>query len=546
MTNSSVRLSRDFGNFAEFECLQYQRDKDRIGKEISFQDFFSRLQSGGYSRPTFKRTADARLGVKEAEFCEQIYFDEETAAKVTDKASFDANEKDLMSVRIREVTGAGNFSSDTKAKYTLSLPVKLTYTAGLRQVPGSSRPVMRNNRGRWVITQVQGPPTFVPQTATTEVKTLLLYHPCPVRIENIQYDAVLSLNDPADEDTRVVILVPLKGSNFGTPSEDFFNKIVRQLSQISTPDSITGLFPTADIATGNQWNIESVFSLKPNSTATDGTPARETASPSVVANAFFTWDAAPGYRRKQVSANANEIVYGWEPQGRELRYFMLQYPVNISLNDLSILTRNLPPTPPEKAIHAVPGLPGTPKPLYKKSEPPALDKECGTGIVRERMTNPTDALGSLFSSEDLSDVLKGEDGKSLFDGVDTCDPFAMNAQTAKGFRITPVDAARFFFNFLILIAVALGTWLAMYAVIKNYDGKFASFAADAGKVVGTLALQSSGRVKDAFYRGETEQEKAAKAAKVAEAAEAATAPGLPSSLKNVGSTLGSLIGLKKA
>lgn len=529
VTNSSVKLSRDFGNFSDAECLQYQRDLLKVGKEISFQDFFTRLQAGGYSRPTFERPAGDPQGA--AQFCEQIFFDEETAAAVTDFKTFKEKEKDLMSVRIRQVNGAGNFSSDTKAKYTLSLPVKMSYTAGLRQTPGVPRTQMRQVRGRWVTTQVMGPPGFIPDIKSTQVKTLTLYHPCPVRIENVQYDAVLSLNDPADSDADVIVLVPLKGSNFGSDSESFFGKIVKQLAQISTPDSVTGLFPTADIATGNQWNIEQIFSLKTTPADTkDPEKGVRKDIPSPVANAYFTWMAAPTYKRKKVSESPTELVYAWEPDGREVRYFMLQYPVSISLTDLSILTRNMPTTDPKRAIHTIPE---SPKLLYKRSEPPALSKECGSGTVRETMQNPSDALGSLFSSEDLSSVLKGADGSSLADTTNTCDPFAMNAQKARGFKITPSDAARFFFNFLVLIALALGTWAAFYSVLQNYDMKFTDFASDAGKVIGTLALQTSGRMQTAFYRGNADSGKGVE-----------DAPGVAPSVKNMAAEAGKMIGLK--
>jgi hypothetical protein len=65
---------------------------------------------------------------------------------------------------------------------------------------------------------------------------------------------------------------------------------------------------------------------------------------------------------------------------------------------------------------------------------------------------------------------------------------------------TPTKAAAFFFNFMILIALAFGTWLAMFFVVnKDYDTKFKSFSEDAGKVVGTLAKQTTGRVGDSAY-----------------------------------------------
>lgn len=65
---------------------------------------------------------------------------------------------------------------------------------------------------------------------------------------------------------------------------------------------------------------------------------------------------------------------------------------------------------------------------------------------------------------------------------------------------TPTKAAAYFFNFLIIIALAFGTWLALYFIAdKDYDGMYRDFAKDAGKVLGLLAKQTSTRVGDSAY-----------------------------------------------
>lgn len=135
ISTSSVKLSRDFGNFSDAECLAYQRDRERLGKELSFQDFFQRLQSGGYSRPTYERPKNQDTGEEAAQFCEQVMFSEEDAAAINSVDDFKAKESKLRAVRIRQVTGAGNFSSDTKAKFTLNIPVKLTYVVSNSNPP---------------------------------------------------------------------------------------------------------------------------------------------------------------------------------------------------------------------------------------------------------------------------------------------------------------------------------------------------------------------------------------------------------------------------
>lgn len=73
------------------------------------------------------------------------------------------------------------------------------------------------------------------------VDRMTLYHPCPLRIENVQYDAVLQLNDPAmsdfvNEKNDTVILIPLAGSNRPDEAGNLISKIA---------PFITGLADTA-------------------------------------------------------------------------------------------------------------------------------------------------------------------------------------------------------------------------------------------------------------------------------------------------------------
>jgi hypothetical protein len=421
-------------------------------------------------------------------------FSDDDAAAIETQDDFVKNKDKLRSIRIRQVTGGGNFSSDTKAKFTLSIPVKMRYEVGRRPVPMkfSTRMVYNPSLKRWVPQTVTTGGGFVADTEEILVKTITVFHPCPIRIENTQYDAVLTLNDPADSDTRAVILVPLKGANIGSPSTDFFTKILKHVTSISTPDSLTGLYQGAEIPTGTDWNLKNVFAM--------GDPDANGVAP--VANAYFTWTAAPTYRRIKQPDTATEIRYGWTPDGQSVRYFMLQYPASINLTDLSILTRNLPATPAEKALHTIPDpAMGNPKILYKKSEGLALQRECGItsresfvdGGVREHMET-MNALDSLWSSGGDLSALKGADGTSLTDATDKCDPFALNAQSAKSMKFSPSDAVTFVLNFLILVSVAIGVWLALWSVTKDYDGSYSDFATNAGKVLGTIALRSTNQI----------------------------------------------------
>lgn len=479
-STSSVKLTRDFGNISDYECERYQKDLDSVrAKELSFRDFFVNLQAGKYSRPVSKNA-------KGQAFCEQVMFGDEDAAKINTLEDFNANLGKLKTIRIRQVTGGGSFSSGTKAKFRLSLPIKAKYVATLKKV-NKPQTTMVAFPLRWITTP--GSETTTPITEEITISTLTMYHPSPLRIENVQHDAVLSLNDPSDSTAKTVILIPLKAANTGDESTDFFGKIASFLTTISAPDPVTGLYPETDIPTGNQWNIKKVFWLdKPGGD-----------NIAKVTDAFFTWTGAGSFSRVEKSRSSTEIRYGWKADGDPVRYFMLQTPVSITTTDLSFLTRSLPPTPAEEAIHKIPDptVSGNTKVLYKAATGPGASAGCGLP-VRERMTNQGqgDILATLFSGGGMSDMLVDEKGIPLSD-KESCDPFANNTKKLKSNPdfFTPNKLVDYFFKFIIVIGLALGAWFALYLIInRDYDKKFKGFAEDTGKVLGSLASQASSRI----------------------------------------------------
>lgn len=481
-TTSSVKLTRDFGNISDFECQRMQTDFDAVNaKEMSFHDFFTNLQAGLYSRPVSKND-------KGQAFCEQVMFPEEEAAKINSLEDYNANVGKLKTIRIRQVTGGGSFSSGTKAKFRLSIPIKAKYVSQLQKV-NNPETKLTGFPLRWET--APGNETATPIFEEITISTMTMYHPSPLRIENVQHDAVLSLNDPSDPTAKTVILIPLRAANTGDESTDFFNKIASKLTTIQSPDPVTGLYPETDIPTGNDWNIKSVFWLGP--AGGDNI--------AVVTDAFYTWMGAGSYNRVELSRSATEIHYGWQPDGAQVRYFMLETPVAISTTDLSFLTRSLPPTPADEAIHKIPDptVPEVPKVLYKQATGPAA--EVGCGGVRERMTNPSqgDILGSLFTRGNMGDILVDEKGTPLSD-KESCDPFAANSKKLKENPnfFTPTKLAAYFFNFMIVIGLALGAWVALYLIVnRDYDSKFRDFSSDVGKVLGSLATQASRKLPTA-------------------------------------------------
>ena len=479
VSTSSVRLTRDFGEITQAECLKYQNDLASVrAQEMSVRDFINNLQEGLYSRPVSQSDR--------GQFCEQVSFPDDVVKNINTIADFNNNESKLKSIRIRKVSGSGGFSSGTKAKFKLSLPIKVSVATTGRV---NRAPPVRELKGmpwHWITTP--GSTTTLPDYRSIMVSSLALYHPSPVRIENIQHDAVLSLNDPSDfkSDTpssnRNVILIPLKSSNIRDESSDFFNVIVKHLPSIQEPLDI-GVYAETDIPTGNNWNIKQVFWLDP--------PDKNT-NLSKVTDGFFTWVGAADYRRVERSrvmqGNQPVITYGWVPTGAQTRYFMLERPVSISANDLSLLTRSLPPTPPENAIHFIPdpSIKLNPKILYKPATGQAAKASCSTfsRTPLERMTNMNGSVLEMFTDG------KGNPLK------DSCDPFAMNAKNVSN-DFTPMKLFDIIYKVLMVIAVAIGAWIALYLVAnKNFDYKYKDFSDDAGKVVGKLARQTSEKVKN--------------------------------------------------
>lgn len=491
VTTSSVKLIREYGNVSELELLEYVHGfTNAENGKIRFEDFFAKFQAGEYSVIT---GFDPQAGQT---YASNIKLSDEEAAKVTDPKSFNkVVSGDRLNTRLggpttqrlsaRKITPEGGFSSITKAKFRLSIPIRARIATSVQlQTPVTKTSV--NFTGQWIpLTFPAGPPVVTPVTKDISISMFTMFHPSPIRIENVQHDAILSLNDPSDESVRTVILIPLKSSNINDDSVRFFNKIAKHLTSISQPDSVTNRYPETDIPVGNDWGIKDLFWLS--------NPNKET-NLSTVTDAYFSWTGAQSYKRVEVSRSSTEIRYGWKPSGRIVNYFMLQTPVAISPVDLSFLTRSLPPTPPEKAIHRIPDPTSgnNPKILYKQATPPA--SEAGCGIVRERMTNPGpgDMVSSLLSGGSVSDLLVDDKGNK----IDMCDPFAMNAKNTRSNAgaFTPTRMLATFFNVMVLVAIAFGAWIAFYFVAnKDYDYTYRDFSKDAGKVVGILAARAGAK-----------------------------------------------------
>jgi hypothetical protein len=479
-TVSSVTVTREYGNITNSECKRFDADAMAVlQKEMSIADFVMGLKNGAYSRPASK--------TDKGEFCEQITLDSESADKITDMKTLNEAWSKVKGVRIRKVTGGGSFSSHTKAKIKLSLPVRAQYVSEIKD----GKPVVKD-----II-----------------IRGMTLYHPSPVRIENVQHDAVLSLNDPSDEvnGDDTVVLIPLVGANTGANSEAFFNKIVKHITTLYSPDDVTGMFPRIDVPTGSDWSIKDVFWLGP--------PDGNGYAP--VQDSYYSWDGLPTFNREEVSRRnwsqlpptgawdsswssdgVGEIGFGWKDSGSKVRYFMMGRPVNISSTDLSILTRNLPPTPPEQAIHSIPdatmtkypeplganqptpaGWPGTPI-IYKSAEGKALDGQCCGG--RERAPAADEAMTTQPSFEGFTNLAEARAAvNSRVEGAKQI----YRRGAAEGF--SPSFIMTLVFAFITFIFMAIGAWIALYMIHRDYDYAWTTFSSNAGKVFGAIIKKLS-------------------------------------------------------
>lgn len=406
ISSSSVKISREFGEVSEVQCRKYTTDLKNVrDKKMSFQDFIGNLQAGRYLR-------NLNNG-----YCEQIELSGEELSKVTKLEQFD--ESKLRSVRIQKVS-SGGFSSDTKAKLTPSIPFKLSFNG-----------------------------------QEINVKSMAVYHPCPLRLEGIQADAVLSLNDPGFEDSNYVVLIPLVSRNSGSPSTQFFDTVFSQISTVTAPDP-TGQYPIRNVPVGNNWSLTKVFNTLPT-----GTGALE------VTNGFYEWKGMPALERKREDGNGT-ITYSWVESGKPSpRYIMLDTPVDVSPNSLATVTQSLPVTPSTDAVHAVlyssnPMQRG----IVHKAGPPGSSYSCGT---RETFTD----LQGVY------DAAKKEYGTQEED--EACDAWTYWANRGtRGF--TTQQITTMIFNAMVFIAMAVGAYLALAAVLRMYDVEAAGFSQGVGKV----------------------------------------------------------------
>lgn len=416
ISSSSVKISREFGSISYKQCTRYKNDlKDVREKKLSFQDFLNNLQSGVYFR-------DLNNG-----YCEKVELSSEDATKMTKIEDYD--EGKLRSVRILQST-SGGFSADTKVKITPSIPFQMRVSAA--------------GEG----------PIDVP------IQTMTLYHPCPIRIEGVQPDAVLSLNDPSFGKPKYVILVPLTAKNTQSPSIGFLQKLLPEAIAVSQPDPSTGQYIPKDVPTGQNWKLSQLFDVI----------VAENGKDFDVKTGMYVWKGMPSLKRTQESTSTG-VRFKWLPSGDPSpQYILMDTPVACNPGDLAILTSRIPITRPSDAIHAI---------LYD-------DNPMQRGIVHKQ--GPPENCFATEAKESFTDL----QGVYSLTGTSTqeeeaCDAWTLWAKATAGKGFTNQQIASVIFNVLVFIAMAVGTYVAFSAVLRLYDVEYSEVAKNIGKLSAVFA-----------------------------------------------------------
>jgi hypothetical protein len=171
------------------------------------------------------------------------------------------------------------------------------------------------------------------------VKEMAVYRPCPIRVENIQADAVLSLNDYSTEGVSHVILVPISaGVSFG-PAGDFIGRVMQNVNAF-VMDETTKQFAPIQMPTGNDWSITRLLPTGSEN--------------NIVAAPYFTWVGGE-YEDVVVEQSANHIKREWRPKAGGITTIMMKEPALVSYLTSTYISM-LPYAPSAESAPAPPTL----------------------------------------------------------------------------------------------------------------------------------------------------------------------------------------------
>lgn len=160
------------------------------------------------------------------------------------------------------------------------------------------------------------------------VSYMTIYRPSPIRVENIQADAVLSLNDYHTAPSHVV-LIPLAASNTFGLGANFVDRIMANVAGLDENDK------SLSVTVGNDWTMTSVL------------PTAQNAQGKVVVSVpYFKWSAG-----ELVETLVRKFWflewYAWRPRASDTTTILLKDPVSISALTSTYL-QLLPYVPSEK------------------------------------------------------------------------------------------------------------------------------------------------------------------------------------------------------
>lgn len=400
---SSMDITRTYGFVSREKCSSYTKFVKEVDEgRMTFEDFKRKLENGelyrfGGGRPWII------WDESQTNVCGQLKIkDGETFKSIDELKSMP--ESKLSVRRIQQIVDGKDFSSETKVTIIPSIPPSISVN------------------GNQVV-----------------VNRMTLYHPCPLRIEGIQYDAVLSLNDPSDKAAKTIVLVPVKVTPKAGQDALFLGRIAAYVPRVSDENPVTGEVSKATVPTGNNWNLTSIIPIKENGEIKSG---------------FYMWTAADTYEkyvqsdtraqtpREILARGTGDIVYDWRPvKGPD--YVMIRNPISMSPADFASL-QSIPATPPSEAIHPVPT---EPRVIYKSGLLP--EEDCSK-------KSATSTVASLFGKESFT----------LDENTqESCDPFTAFANAPqKGPTIS--DLLSWLGAFVLLIALAAGVYVGLQLTKK--------------------------------------------------------------------------------
>lgn len=394
ISSSGVRMYREIGNVSREECSRYATDtKLVLDQKLAFEQFKKNLSDGKYFE-------DLGNG-----YCAQMFVKSGEESKLVDLTTVTKDK--LVKPVIRKMTPGGGYSSTTKLFLKPSIPFRITLNG-----------------------------------TTVDIATMTLFHPSPLRIENVQHDAVLTLNDTADSNASVVVLVPIVGSLRPKDGGEFFSRIASYIPGVLQPNPATNQYESVEVPTGNDWNLTKLFP-----------GIIDEASKQTMVNAgFFTWKATPPLIEtnlgvtKNASPNADVLRMGWKPATGVVgpTFVMLESPVEVNTFDLQMI-RRLPVTPAEEAMPA-----------------PFLNTVTYTPKAK------CDSGGLLTGKKEKFETKQ-----------DSCDPFAAMQPVS---TITSDTIFSVVLGIMTAIAVFIGLYFALkYASDNNWGTKIQQWGRQAGR-----------------------------------------------------------------